>query len=194
MRRQLMFLAMAAAVAVGASACEDDLTGGGGEQPPATPSSPSPAGSGETSPAPAQPPAGGVLASRELQDDGHDLLLEITGLQRQGQTLSLAFRITSVAASEPGAEWYMGQSLGDGVNDYTVSGVTIVDPANAQRYLVARSGGEDGECACSQGTNIWFSEGDTVEFFASYAVPPPDVTTVNVEFPMFGVFNNVAIS
>jgi hypothetical protein len=192
MRRQIMFLVLAAGVAVGASACEDDLTGNGEEQAPAGQSTPAPTPSGDTPVEPA--PAGGILASRDVQDDGDDLQIEITGLQRQGQTLSLQWRITVTSVAETGDNWYVGGSMGEGPIDFTVSGVTLVDPVNAQRYLVARSGGEDGECACTQNTNFYMDEGDTADFFANYAAPPPDVTTINVEFPRFGAFTDVPIS
>lgn len=189
MRRQLMFLLVAAAVAAGASACEDDLADGGEEQVPTDEATPAPAGSDEPSAPPTQPPAAGVLASRDVQLNGRDLTIDITGLQRQGQTLTLTFRVTNNADDS----FYVGNTFGSGI-DFTVSGVTLVDPVNAQRYLVARSGGEDGPCACTQETTFSLDVGDTAEFFANYAAPPPDVTTINVEFPRFGAFTNVAIS
>lgn len=205
MRRRMMFLVVAAAVAAGVSACEPDLPAGSGQEPAPPGDStnvpagtPAPAGTGEpgdlvASPEPA-PPAGGVLASREVQDRGHDLLFEITGLRRQGATLGLQWRITLVQANEAGDRWSPWSKMGSGSADFTVSGVTLVDPVNAQRYLPARSGGEDGECACSQSTNFYIEEGDTADFFANYAAPPADVTTLNVEFPRFGAFTDVPVT
>jgi hypothetical protein len=159
------------------------------------PNESSPPDDGTPTVAPSQPPVqpGEALASRGVQSEGFDLTIDITGLQRQGQTLTLSFRITNTAGE--GSFWAMYETLGSESGDYTVSGVTLVDPVNAQRYLVARSGGEDGPCACSQSTgDIYLYVGDSAEFFATYAAPPPNVTTMNVEFPQFGAFTDVPIS
>ncbi|HEY8472367.1 MAG TPA: hypothetical protein VIL37_06980 [Natronosporangium sp.] len=194
------FAILAALALAGATACDDQLGGGGEEPTPASTASPAPgggesaSGGGEADPS-AAPPAqpGGVLASRELQDGGAKLQLDITGLQRQAQTVILTWRITVLSGDDDG-NWFVADTMGSGNLDYTVSGVVLIDPVNAQRYLVARSGGEDGPCACSDNTNFWMDEGDSVEFHATYAAPPADVTALNVEFPRFGAFTNVPLS
>lgn len=195
MRRQLIVLALAAAVVAGGAACDEELDGGGQETLPpgggaTQAATPGPAG------APAQPPPaqpGGVIATREVQDEGATVRIDITGLQRRGQTLTLTFRLTVVAAGD--ADWQPWNKLGTSATDYTVSGVTLVEPVNAQRYLVARSGGQEGPCACTQRTDsISMGAGDMSEFFATYSAPPPEITTINVEFPRFGAFTNVPIS
>jgi len=190
---------VAAALAAVPAACDDaGGTGDAGEgTPPPVVESPAPDGASDgtqtNTPAPQPPPEGGVLASRDVQAEGYSLTIDITELKRQGQSATLSFRITNTGGGD--SFWSMYETLGAESSDYTVSGVVLVDPVNAQRYLVARSGGEDGPCACSQQTSdIYLYVGDSAEFFATYAAPPPDVTTINVEFPTFGAFTDVPIS
>lgn len=191
MKRQIALVALAAAVIVGATACEPGLSGDSGtDDLPTGGSTRAPTGEA-ASPPPPPAAAGGVLASGEVHNDGNQLLLEITGLLRQGQTATLSFRITNLASPD---YWMVHDNLGSGRNDFTVSGVTLVDPVNAQRYQIARSGGEDGPCACADTWKVNLSEGDSADFFATYAAPPPDISTINVEFPLFGVFTDVPIS
>jgi hypothetical protein len=192
MRRRIAWLLLAVA-AVGTAACDDFGDGGGSGTETVSTGGPTPPTGGTPAAAPSQPPVqpGEALASRDVQADGADLTIDITGLQRQGEAATLSFRITNTGSVDP---WYLGFALGSANLDYTVSGVTLVDPVNAQRYLVARGGGEDGDCACTQNTNLSLSEGDSAEFFATYAAPPPEVATINVEFPRFGVFTDVPIS
>lgn len=189
---------LAAVALTGVAACDPPFGGGGGGQP--TPTGPPPAGQATpgaatgapASPAPAAQP-GGVLASREVQDGGAQLRVDITGLRRQDQTVTLSWRIT-VLGGEDASDWYPADTMGAKNLDFTVSGVVLVDPVNAQRYLVARSGGEDGPCACSNNTNFTMDPGDTAEFYATYAAPPADVTAINAEFPRFGAFTDVPLS
>jgi hypothetical protein len=194
-----VYVVAAAALAAVPAACDDaGGTGGGGENtPPPVVESPAASGSGEGTQTnqPPPPPEGGVLANDTVQVQGSELSIDITSLKRQGQSMTLEFRITNVRSD---SDWYaedtLGRDLGAFDYDHTVSGVELVDPVNAQRYLVARSDGEDGECACSSTRGVYLSEGDSVEFYATYAAPPPDVTAINVEFPTFGAFTDVPIS
>lgn len=186
---------LAVLLAASLAACERDIIGG--EDPPATPGQESPATppiAGEATPAaPPAPPPGGILASREIQDDGATLRIDITGLHRQGETAILTWRITVVDGGELD-RWHVGSSMGTDTRDFTVSGVVLIDPVNAQRYLVARSGGADGPCACTDNTDFVMDGGDSSEFHATYAAPPAEVTTLNVEFPRFGAFTDVLVS
>lgn len=189
--RHLIVLALAVAVAAGSSACDEEPGGGGGQQtPPPAGGATTPGSTGaRTQAPPAQP--GGAIASREVRVGGITVRVDITVLRRQGQTLTLNWRLTVVEAE---SGWFPWDTMGSAAGDITVSGVTMVDPANAQRYLVARSGGPDGPCACTQNINFGMDEGDASEFFATYSAPPADITAINVEFPRFGAFNDVAIS
>jgi hypothetical protein len=96
-----------------------------------------------------------------------------------------------------GVTWYRGTRMstslaGTDVNDYNVSGVTLVDPVNAKRYLVATSGG--GNCVCSTAGTNSMHEGDADSFYATFTAPPPEVTKVNVELRALGTFSDVPIS
>jgi hypothetical protein len=88
----------------------------------------------------------------------------------------------------------VGSRLGTATLDFTVSGVSLIDPVNGRRYRVARNGtGEDAKCVCSK-ANETIKGGSSLELYAVYGAPPADVTKVNVEIPNLGVFADVPIS
>lgn len=115
---------------------------------------------------------------------------DITSLKRQGRTISLNWTVT---ATDGKVNLHNGMS--SGTLDYTVSAVSLIDPVNAKRYRVARNGtGEDAKCVCSGTQGQFLESGDATTLYAVFAAPPPDVTKINVEMPMIGVFTDVPIS
>ncbi|TYB51209.1 hypothetical protein FXF51_53745 [Nonomuraea sp. PA05] len=142
----------------------------------------------------APPQDAGVIASREVKVGAGDMYgkarVDITALKRQGRVLSLNWTVT---ATEGKVNLHNG--MGAGPLDFTVSTVSLIDPVNAKRYRVARNGtGEEAECVCS-GTQGQFLEPEEAStLYAVFAAPPADVTKINVEMPMFGVFTDVPIS
>jgi hypothetical protein len=77
-------------------------------------------------------------------------------LARNDRLITLSWNVTVTKAGTDGT-WLAGTKMsaslaGLSVSDYDVSGVTLVDPVNSKRYLVARSGGSregQGRCVCS---------------------------------------------
>jgi hypothetical protein len=85
--------------------------------------------------------------------------------------------------------------MSSGTLDYTVSDVSLIDPVNAKRYRVARNGtDQNAECVCSDTQGQFLEAGDATTLYAVFAAPPPEVTKVNVEMPMMGVFTDVPLS
>ncbi|GLX00508.1 hypothetical protein [Microtetraspora sp. NBRC 16547] len=132
-----------------------------------------------------------AIASRKITHDGKNLRIDITGLKRQGKIATLTWTVANLGPN--GKSWSAGTKLGVSFTDYTVSGVTLIDPVNGKRYRVARNGTEsDAKCVCSK--TEYVDSGSSLEMYAVYGTPPPDVTMVNVEFPALGVFTDVPIS
>lgn len=133
-----------------------------------------------------------AIASRKVSHDGTSLRVDITSLKRQGKIATLTWTLTNL--DEGPGSWYVGTKLGSRTLDWTVSGVTLIDPVNGKRYRVARNGtDEEAKCVCSR-VNEHIKSGDALEMYAVYGAPPADVTKVNVELPDLGVFTDVSIS
>ncbi|ACZ84456.1 hypothetical protein [Streptosporangium roseum] len=155
------------------------------QAPPEKQAPPDPAAS-----APSQ--QGEVIATRDVKAGGADLKVDVTGLRRQGRLVTLSWTVTNTGDTK----WNMGSNMGDTAAylGLTVAGVSLVDPANAKRYRVARTG-EKGtaKCVCSE-YDVSTEPGEVLPLYATYAAPPPDVQKINVEFPILGVFTDVPIS
>ncbi|NUP01573.1 MAG: hypothetical protein HOV96_06030 [Nonomuraea sp.] len=116
--------------------------------------------------------------------------VDITSLTRQGRTVTLNWTVT---ATDGKVNLHNGMSTG--TLDYTVSNVSLIDPVNAKRYRVARNGtGQDATCVCSGTQGQFLESGNASTLYAVFAAPPPEVTKVNVEMPMIGVFTDVPLS
>jgi hypothetical protein len=188
-----------AVVLTGCGMLPGQPSGGGGEEkqgvsqkaeeaPTTAPADPAPAGN-QTAAAAEELKA---IASRKVAHNDSNLRVDITGLKRQGKIATLTWTVANL--DTPTDDWYVGANLGTGALDVTVAGVTLIDPVNGRRYRVARNGtGEDAKCVCS-GVNTRIKGGGSLEMYAVYGAPPPDITKVNVEFPDLGVFTDVPVS
>ncbi|WP_327585319.1 hypothetical protein OHA25_58200 [Nonomuraea sp. NBC_00507] len=196
--RRTIALAVAAASSVALAGCGmlPGQQGGGGEERQSQAVSdeqatPTPKEAQEQQTAPAQQDQ--VIAARETKVGGGTFgkaRVEITALKRQGRIVSLNWTVT---ATDGKVNVHNG--LGTAALDFTVSGVSLIDPVNAKRYRVARNGtGEDAECVCSGTQGQFLEEGEASTLYAVFAAPPADVTKINVEMPKFGVFTDVPIS
>ncbi|MGW0801686.1 hypothetical protein [Nonomuraea sp. NPDC002799] len=135
-----------------------------------------------------------AIATRETKVGAGDMYgtarAEILSLKRQGRTISLNWTITAIDGKVN-----LHNGMGEGSLDYSVSGISLIDPVNAKRYRVARNGtGEDAECVCSGTQGQFLEDGEASTLYAVFAAPPADVTKINVEMPMIGVFSDVPIS
>ncbi|MDP4505585.1 hypothetical protein [Nonomuraea turcica] len=195
--RRTIALAVAAASSVALAGCGmlPSQQGGGGEERQSQAVSDeqaTPTQAQEQQTAPAQ--QGQVIASREAKVGAGSIFgkarVEITALKRQGRTVSLNWTVT---ATDGKVNVHNG--LGTAALDFTVSGVSLIDPVNAKRYRVARNGtGEDAKCVCSGTQGQFLESGEASTLYAVFAAPPADVTKVNVEMPTIGLFTDVPIS
>ncbi|WP_329093195.1 MULTISPECIES: hypothetical protein [unclassified Streptosporangium] len=133
-----------------------------------------------------------VIARREVKASGADLTVEITGLRRQGRLSTLTWTVTNNSDER----WQMNSDMGDtpGGLGLTVAGVSLVDPVNGKRYAVARTAKQPKpSCLCSE-YDVFTQPGEVLPLHASFAAPPPDVTKINVDLKVLGVFSDVPIS
>ncbi|MEV4171793.1 hypothetical protein [Nonomuraea sp. NPDC049709] len=198
--RKTIALAVAAVALTGCGMIPGQQGGGGEERQsqaaaategqPADQQTTAPAEQQQTAP----PQDTKVIASREVKVGSGDTYgkakVEITALKRQGRTASLNWTVTATDGKVN-----MHNGMGSAVLDFTVSGVSLIDPVNAKRYRVARNGtGQDAECVCSGTQGQFLESGEAVTLYAVFAAPPADVTKINVEMPMIGVLTDVPIS
>jgi hypothetical protein len=182
--------AIASAIAVTACAGPGGTATTGGE-----PRAADPPAEVATSAAAAAPPvrrSGPPIAVGDVESQGTTLHVEITGLERRGRLVTLSWTITNTGSDEWGMSSWMGETAG-GLG-LTVAGVSLVDPRNAKRYRVARTGEPDDlTCVCS-GYDVTTYPGEKVPLYATFTAPPPEVTSIDVEFPILGVYGDVPIS
>ncbi|GAA2379916.1 hypothetical protein [Nonomuraea africana] len=204
MRRKLAVAALLAMASTGCGMLPSQLASGGEEkQPMQTEQSVTGQSTTEKSPPTSAPPASAsvsappaeklqAIASREVEHNENSLRVDITGLKRQGRLATLTWTVRNLGPS--GEQYYVGPHLGTGTLDFTVAGVSLIDPVNGKRYRVARNGtGDDARCVCSR-VNQYIKSGGALEMYAVYGAPPADVSTVTVEFPNLGVFPDVPVS
>jgi len=199
--RKTLTLAVAAVALTGCGMLPGQFGGGGGEEKQQTtaqeqPTKEQPTQRRTTSDEPQQsaaPQADQVIATREAKvasGDGGTARADVTALKRQGKTVTLNWTITVVDG-----EVNIHNGMGSATLDYSVSGVSLIDPVNAKRYRVARNGtGSDAQCVCSDTQGNFLKKGQTVTLYALFAAPPADVTKINIEMPMIGVLTDVPIS
>ncbi|WP_371782354.1 hypothetical protein [Streptosporangium subroseum] len=175
-----------------------DRQGGGGEERQAASQSQTVSQSQTEEPATAEAQTSAAaeelraIASRKVANDESNLRIDITGLKRQGKIATLTWTVANLDTAPD--DWYVGNKLGSATLDWTVSGVTLIDSVNGRRYRVARNGtDEKAACVCSR-VNVRIKGGGSLEMYAVYGAPPPDITKVNVEFPNLGVFTDVPVS
>ncbi|MER5643474.1 hypothetical protein [Streptosporangium sp. NPDC002524] len=133
-----------------------------------------------------------AIARREVKASGADLTVEITGLRRQGRLSTLTWTVTN----DSDDRWQMNNDMGDtpGGLGLTVAGISLVDPVNGKRYVVARTGKyPKAKCLCSD-YDVFTEAGEVLSLHATFAAPPPDVTKINVDLKVLGVFTDVPIS
>ncbi|MFI7638691.1 hypothetical protein [Nonomuraea sp. NPDC049400] len=195
--RKTIALAVAAVALTGCGVLPGQQ-GGGGEERQAQSVAETPTEKQEAAPAQEQqsapPQDSKVIASREAQVGAGDMhgkaRADIISLKRQGRTLTLNWTVTATDGKVN-----VHNSMGASPLDFSVSNVSLIDPVNAKRYRVARNGtGEDAKCVCSGTQGQFLEPGETSTLYAVFAAPPADVTKINIEMPMIGVFTDVPIS
>ena len=184
-----MVLAIAAPLSVwlgcGGSAPED-------ASPPAA-SEPAPASQPATDPTPAAPAAPAV-ASDALGVEEHEVggvEVELREVQRaQGDTLNVRWRYTNTTREDKvlatGLGWY---------TPYKLAGDTfLVDRVNQKKYLVITDV-ERAPVASRYGGDyeVVLDAGQTLNSWAKFPAPPPDVETISVYIPGVMPFEEISI-
>lgn len=201
---------LAIMIALSSSACSPV---GGSDEPstppatsapasaPANDPTPAPTGSASSAPTPADPSQSGgtnqlgqPVTTRESSDQGRTFKLTLYPVVRSGTTSTL-----NLTLNNPGEDVYaVGNILSDNnleAGDETsvaTDGIRLIDGKNAKLYLVASDGA--GHCVCTRGlSTATLKGGDTIILSATFAAPPPDVTTVDVVLSGFGTVRDVPV-
>jgi hypothetical protein len=75
----------------------------------------------------------------------------------------------------------------------SADGIRLVDTAGNKVYLVASDG--HGNCLCSRDlANVRLQDDEPYLITASFATPPANVTSLEVDIPHFGVFPRVPVN
>jgi hypothetical protein len=179
-------LAAAVTAVAGCSGGDDDAPAADQPRPAQSASE----GGGPAGPAPT-PVASltGLVAGRTVDDTaGLKITVVPVTLKRQGK---LALLEVAARNGDPQKRANLSDSLrgtGSSFDD-----VTLVDPANGKRYLVARDSKD--ECLCTSFVGgISVEPGGTAIVGAYFAAPPESVTNVNVVMPGAGTFTGVPVS
>lgn len=138
--------------------------------------------SGETVPTPPSED-GPALAEREGDVNGQPAVLEVLSLRRSGTLVDLDLRLTN-RGDRP---VLLGSgTFGTGPADSTLAGVSLVDGVHRKRYVPVRD--EQDRCLCS-GTALTLDEASSTVLSATFAAPPTDLESVQVDVPSFGSFD-----
>jgi hypothetical protein len=123
------------------------------------------------------------------------LRLEILALRRSGETLTLDFAIVNETDEDISVDTTVALASPEGgsSNAGTVSGVTLVDDVNLQRYLVLREP-DTSACVCSDGISTIYAAGSRTIYFATFPAPGEDVAELTVQVPRFSPVNAVPLT
>lgn len=113
--------------------------------------------------------------------------IDIMKLDRGSDRVTLAFKVTNTSEAD---EWSVGSSFNESVSN-SVNGVSLIDLANNQRFLVLID--SEGSCVCSETSNGTLGPGASVDYNATFPAPPPEVTKVDVQMGGVAVLPDVTI-
>lgn len=155
----------------------------------ATQPAPQPAATTSSTPAP-QPKTTGAIASADGERPG--TRVDVTELKRtSGGTLNL--KLTIVNSTDKNLDVYSAW-LGDNAiskDSYRdVSGVHLIDPVNKKKYFVVTDA--EKHCVCSVDIAD-IKPGASVNVWAKFPAPPPEVQKVTIEIPHFQPIDDVQI-
>lgn len=201
----LALMAAAAVLAAGCSSGGSDGGGSGGGTADTTAAtaatdggsqgataSTAPGGTGSPEAAPGDP-----IATAEGygidRDSGADVpvTIDIVSLQRaSNDTVLLRFAVTN---ESPTLNLPVGNTMGAGVLQDDVSGVSLIDLSQNLRYLVLVDA--DGTCLCTETqTDAELVPGQRREFEARFPAPPASTATVDVQISPFATVHDVPLA
>jgi hypothetical protein len=131
---------------------------------------------------------GKPIATADGENSG--LRVDVQELKRSsGGTITLKF--TMVNDSGGGVSFqYDFRELSQRQDEYTISGVQLVDPAGKKKYPVIRDG--EGNCLCSRGIANLASKSRS-NLWAKFPAPPGDVKKLSIVIPHFMPMDDVPI-
>lgn len=149
-----------------------------------------PGGSG--SPATPGAPVGSAEGYGIDDSSGADIPLRIDVLALESasnDTVLLRFAVTNTSET---LNLPVGNTMGAGVLQDDVSGVSLIDLSQNLRYLVLVD--EDSNCLCTETqTDAELVPGQTREFEARFPAPPASTTAVDVQVGPFGTVHDVPL-
>lgn len=164
------------------------VPGGSGGSPAGPASDPS----GRSASPPGNRSLGPIVASRTSSDGGKTINLDLYRIVRDGNLAHVTFTLRSTE------EYQVGDLLSAGLRSRfqttpdAADGVTLIDPVHSKLYLVAGQG--DKQCLCSMDLSAVFLADDVPAMItASFAAPPRDVSSMEVQIPHFGVITRVPV-
>ncbi|HML50630.1 MAG TPA: hypothetical protein PKD84_04350 [Propionicimonas sp.] len=159
-------------------------------------STPPPQASPSTTPTPTIPTALPTLAQRTASIAGSTVTIAVRELRVAESVMTLTWSATVVSDDD----WAPRRSFDGRYDDdattvqnwHTTSGVSVIDPVHATRYLPALTA--EGHCMCSATPESFVvAAGQTVYFSAVYQAVPNGVATVTVDIPRAGAFPDIVV-
>lgn len=120
---------------------------------------------------------------------------DIFPVRRSGQTATANVMIT---ADDPAKDFMLGQRLSDGNPEVaardlvSADGLRLIDAKNKKTYLPATTA--DGVCACTPADGQLYDPSNVVWVSVVFAAPPADLTTIDLQIPMFGTVTDVPLT
>ena len=140
------------------------------------------------SPQPGTSLTGLVPGRPATDDDGRSITMTPVTLRRQGGLVLLELTGQN---NDPNTAVNLAEPLGRG--NYGFEAVTLIDPVNRKRYLVARDSAN--ACLCTSFVGgLVVQPGQSGLVSAFFSAPPDSVRTIDVEVPGVGVFPDVPLS
>ena len=116
-------------------------------------------------------------------------------VRRSGQT---ATANVMISADDPFNDVDLEERLSDrnpevgSRSPRSVDGLRLIDGKNKKTYLPATTA--DGVCACTPADGGMWNKTNVVWVSVVFAAPPADLTTIDVQIPLFGTVTNVPLS
>lgn len=142
------------------------------------------------------------IATRRGSVKGESVKVELTLLHRRGATVSLELRMSTKFDGNLLLDDVLDDGLdqkvedpdpeSDGVEGYSMDGISLIDGTNGTRYAPARD--QRGYCVCDHPGNLVLGPGaQVVGLSATFGAPPPEVKVVDVVIPGFGTVPDVPL-
>jgi hypothetical protein len=144
------------------------------------------------SPTAAAPVAPAVTGIATADGETPGVTATIMELKRSsGGTVSLKLVIANGSQQKLSTGYAFADPDNQIIDISSIGGVHLIDPVGKKKYFVARD--SEKRCVCSQKIHD-IDPGASVNVWAKFAAPPPDVQKVSVIVPHFSPMDDVVIS